>query len=83
MRAVDQKGLIGVEALQDSDSRIVERGLRLDHSHYSRFVAVGTMVAVRERFAFDIGFGIVPGIGVAGMGTVPGYIGADTLPVGK
>ena len=70
-------------ALRGSDLRTDEPGLRLDHSHCSQFVAVGTTVAVREHFAFDIGFGIVPDIGIAGMGTVPGCIEADTLQWGS
>ena len=72
-------GLIGVEVLRGSDLRTDEQGSRLDHSHCNPFVAVDMTVAVREHFAFDIDFGIVPGIVIAGRGTVPGCIEADTL----
>ena len=77
-RVADQKGLIGVEVLQGSGSRIDERGLRLDHSRCSQLAAVDMRVAVREGFEFGMGFGTVPGIGIVDMGTVLGYIGADT-----
>ena len=72
-----------METIRDSDLRTDKQGSRMDHSHCSPFVAVGTIAAVRGQFAFDIGFGIVSDIGIAGIGTVPGCIGADTLQWGS
>ena len=53
-RVVDQKGLIGVEVLQGSGSRIDERSLRLDHSRCSQLAAVNKRVAVREGFSWRL-----------------------------
>ena len=81
--SISRREVIGVEAIRGSDLRTDEQGSRLDHSRCSPFVAVDMTAAVREHFAFDIDFGIVPDIGIAGMGTVPGCIGANTLQWGS
>ena len=82
-RFVDRRCWIVVEVLLDSGWRIVEPGLKLDHSHYSLFAAVGKTVAAREGSAFGIESGIVPGIGFADMGIVVGCIEADMLQWGN
>ena len=72
-----------MEVLQDSGWKIGERGLKLDHSHYSLFAAVGKTVAALEGFVSGIGFGTAPGIGTADRGIVVGCIEADTLQWGN